>query len=616
MSDNESATAILDLLGSARLAIVLYDSNSEPVFSTCLAEKVLIHVNCSLDALLDRLMLDRPQEGLWYDLRETGTTSCYACHPAEEVIYELQVSRGLSGAGTPLVLIAEEATDEYWRERFRGFLDEQRERTPDGVAIADENQRVIYANPGMRRLIGLGPTDSLEGLRVEDAHEDGIGGLSVDEAFRLAREQGPYYTEAVIKSLRGSKLTTISQMLMAHRDPWQGGVFYSTTVRDISDLKQTQRELDDACRRLDTLLAERTRELSRASEQAEYSQEVWRSLVDNNRDLVLFTCRRGEIRFSNKGFIGHDSLELLDRNVIELLPEEDGRRIWHEYERLMQGEIDHFTTEGILEFRQRRWYCIFLVNRVQQRDGSHAATWLIADLSDEKRLREQVNAHEQMAATGRMAARVAHEINNPLAAINSSLELVRMDVTDRTDAVEYLTLMKSELNRVSEIVRQMYGLYRPAQGQPRCLSVPQLIRECLVLLRSDASARDVSMDVDAPQDIHAVVPEPSLRQVLYNTIINALDASPAGEKIAISVVREEAEAVVRIVDQGPGIDPEHARRIFEPFFTTKDTYSGQGLGLGLPVSASLVTEMGGSLQLKPAEQGGSVCELRLPGADC
>ena len=616
MSDNESSSPVLELLGAARLAVVLYDSNNEPLFFTRLAEKSLIHVNCSMHVLLDRLMLDRPQEALWCDLRETGTAACYACHPAEEVIYELKIVRASSDAPRSRVLIAEEATDQYWRERFRGFLDEQMECTPDGVAIADETQRVIYANPGMRRLIGIGPTDSIEDLRVEDAHEDGIGGLPVDEAFRLTREQGPYYTEAVIKSFQGGKLTTISQMLMAHRDPWQGGVFYSTAVRDISDLKLTQRELDEACRRLDNLLAERTRELSRASEQAEYSQEVWRSLVDNNFDLVLFTCRRGEIRFSNKGFIGRDSLELLDRNIFELLSEADERRIWHEYERLIEGGIAHFTTEGVLEFRHWRWYCIFLVNRVQQRDGSHAATWLIADLSDEQRLREQVDAHEQMAATGRMAARVAHEINNPLAAINSTLELVRMDVTDRPEALAYLNLMKGELTRVSDIVRQMYGLYRPAQGQPRCLSVSQVIRECQVLLRSDANSRDVSMDMDVRQDIHALVPEASLRQVLYNTLLNALDASPAGDTIAVSVVREAGEAVVRIVDRGPGIDPEHARRIFEPFFTTKDTYSGQGLGLGLSVSATLVAEMGGTLQLQSAPQGGSVCELRLPGADC
>ena len=616
MPDNESASTVLELLESARLAIVLYDSDGQPLFSTSFAEQLLIHVNCGLDILFDRLMLDRPQEGLRYDLRETGAAACYACHPSEEIIYELKIIRTSSGSRTSQLLIAEEATEQYWRERFRGFLDEQLERTPDGVAIADEAHRVLYANPGMRQLIGIGPTASLEGLCVDDAHEDGIGGLSVAEAFKLAREQGPYYTEAVVRSLGGDKLTTISQMLMAHRDPWQGGVFYSTAVRDISDLKQAQRDLDEACSRLDNLLAERTQELFRASEQAEYSQEVWRSLVDNNRDLVLFTCRRGEIRFANKGFIGRGSLELLDRNVIELLPKEDERRIGHEYERLIQGEITHFTTQGVLEFRHQRWYCIFLVNRVQQRDGSHAATWLIADLSDEQRLREQVDAHEQMAATGRMAARVAHEINNPLAAINSSLELVRMDVTDRPGALDYLNLMKGELNRVSDIVRQMYGLYRPDQGEPRCLSVPQVLRECLVLLQSDANSRRVEIVLDNDREVHASVPEAGLRQVLYNVIINALDASSAGDAVHIAVCREHDEAVVRVTDEGPGIDPEDARRIFEPFFTTKDTYSGKGLGLGLPVSASLVTDMNGTLQLKPCKVGGTQCELRLPGADC
>ena len=404
-------------------------------------------------------------------------------------------------------------------------------------------------------------------------------------------------------------------MLMAHRDPLDNSLLYSTIVRDVTEQRRLREELADARAQLEHLLEQRTRELVRSTEQAQYSQQLWRSLVDHNLDLVLFTNQHGEILFANQGFLHEGGVNLVGQNLFDVVVTEDRARVDRAYSALMRGADAHCSEEMTLGFAEdRKHYCFALVNRVQQLDGSHAATWVIADISAEREIRQQMALNEQMAATGRMAARVAHEINNPLAAIKSSMALVKMDISPDSEAAEYITLMESELERVSNIIRQMYGLYRPEQIPARCMPLDSIIRECCVLLQTDARAKGLELECDFRQPVSAVVAEAGLRQVLYNVILNAMDASPEHETVLITLDCDEHTARICVRDKGQGLDADVAKRLFEPFFTTKETYSGMGLGLGLPVSLSLIRDMGGDLALVPAEGGGTECRVTLPVA--
>jgi PAS domain S-box-containing protein len=374
--------------------------------------------------------------------------------------------------------------------------------------------------------------------------------------------------------------------------------------------------LISARRELEALLLERTEEWMKSSRQADYAQRVWRSLVDQNADLVLFTDEEGQILYSNRGFLPDSGLSLVGMTVFNLITEDKRRHIRNLFRQLIEQRSSHFSTET--EFSPTTEdirYCTLSVNHVSQKDGGHAATWTISDITSARQAREQLAISKQIAASGRIAARIAHEINNPLAAIKNSVALIRMDIPEEGEARQYLDLMEKELARVSHIIRQMYGLYRQQDEPASKVNLKSVCNEVVMLLRAQASSREVTLQVREESRCLANVAESSLRQVLYNVIINAIDASPNNSTVDICVSSENDHALIDVTDQGNGIDTEELQKLFEPFYTTKETYSGKGLGLGLPVSLSIIRSVGGQISLEPVAGRGTRCRISLPLAN-
>ena len=231
-----------------------------------------------------------------------------------------------------------------------------------------------------------------------------------------------------------------------------------------------------------------------------------------------------------------------------------------------------------------------------------------------RELERQRTESEKLAATGRMAARIAHEINNPLAGIKNSFLLIRDAVPDSHPHFGYVQRIENEINRISRIVRQMFDLYRPDQAAPRRFSVEQVIRDIVMLLEPTGRERRVALEVAADQAPAAVtLPEDLLRQVLYNIVINAIEASPAGGTIRIAASAGNGRLLIAVTDEGPGIPPDLRDRIFEPFFTTKDDVA-KSLGLGLSISKSIAEAMHGSLSFQTEDGGGTTFRIELPMA--
>jgi len=236
-----------------------------------------------------------------------------------------------------------------------------------------------------------------------------------------------------------------------------------------------------------------------------------------------------------------------------------------------------------------------------------------------KRLREleQHRAeNEKLAATGRMAARIAHEINNPLAGIKNSFRLIKKAVSVTHAHYKYTGLIEAEIERIANIVRLMFDLYRPDYEAVRNFPADFAIRDVVTLLKGSCLERRVTIDVEikTPQ-LTVALSENSLRQVLYNIIQNAVDASPPEETIRITAELEVDRLLIRVADRGNGIPEEIRPRIFEPFFTTKSGFSRSGLGLGLSVSKSLVEAMHGALGYETAIGAGTVFWVALPLAN-
>ena len=219
----------------------------------------------------------------------------------------------------------------------------------------------------------------------------------------------------------------------------------------------------------------------------------------------------------------------------------------------------------------------------------------------------------KLIATGRLAASIAHEINNPLQAIKNCLELIIDEVEageplDRT----LLDVAAGELERIRRIIQQMLDLYRPRQERMEPVDLNAAVEGVLALMRKQLESHNVTvethLDSAAPQVIGR---EDQLRQVFINLVLNAIEAMPQGGQITIKTNRQDGLIAVQVSDTGVGIAPENLTRIADPFFSTKP----KGVGLGLTICHEIIERHRGTLDVRSQVGRGSRFIIQLPAAD-
>ncbi len=255
--------------------------------------------------------------------------------------------------------------------------------------------------------------------------------------------------------------------------------------------------------------------------------------------------------------------------------------------------------------------------------GSVAIVSVLQDIGrlrelERRRLEQVLFDSEKLAATGRLAASIAHEINNPLEAVQNALYLLQTQVSTATSGREYLDIAARETQRMSRILRQMLGFYRQTEAMTTT-DVNALVEEAQGLVAKRLRERGVhvinQLDPSLPR-IQASADQ--LKQVLLNLVLNAADSMPNGGTITVStqagagvesdvVGREVVQIQVR--DTGDGIPDDVLAEIFEPFFSTKP---GRGTGLGLWVSQGIVQNHGGTMRVRSRVGHGTIFTITLP----
>jgi two-component system NtrC family sensor kinase len=235
--------------------------------------------------------------------------------------------------------------------------------------------------------------------------------------------------------------------------------------------------------------------------------------------------------------------------------------------------------------------------------------------------REQLIRTEKLASVGQLAAGVAHEIGNPLAAILGYVDILRADAAGKgelpaAEREDALARVKAETQRIHRIIRELLEFSRPSHEAPVATDPLRLVQSARALLAPQGRFREVHLVlVGESQGWPRVLVSPGrLSQVLVNLLLNAADAMDGKGTILVACQEEGQKVTLSVADEGPGIASENRRKIFDPFFTTKPV--GQGTGLGLPVSRSIVESFGGTLELAPSVAGqGAKFILTLPLAD-
>jgi two-component system NtrC family sensor kinase len=220
---------------------------------------------------------------------------------------------------------------------------------------------------------------------------------------------------------------------------------------------------------------------------------------------------------------------------------------------------------------------------------------------------------EKLASVGRLAAGVAHEVGNPLAAIQGLLDLAADTDLDEDTRLDFLRRSQRETERIHRILRDLLAFARgedPEVGQgPQHADLVRVIDDALALLRPQPALRRVEVRTElAPAEVRGGPAR--LTQIVLNLLLNAAEAIDGAGTIDVRLTRAEATATLEILDDGPGIDPEVLGSLFEPFVTTKPI--GEGTGLGLAVSRRLVEQLDGTLEGGNRPEGGARFVLVLP----
>lgn len=223
----------------------------------------------------------------------------------------------------------------------------------------------------------------------------------------------------------------------------------------------------------------------------------------------------------------------------------------------------------------------------------------------------QLRKSERLAAFGRLAAHVTHEVRNPLNSIRLNVELLEEDVADAApDSRRMLTSIVREVDRLTEITDQYLRLVRLPEPRLKQTDFAELVRDIARFLGPEMERANVSVQLSLAPLAPLAMDEDQIRQALLNLCRNAREAMPDGGELRIELKPHESGALLALRDQGSGIPEDEREKIFDLFYTTKQ----HGTGLGLPLTLEIVAAHGGRLECLPGPEGGTIFQLWLPAS--
>jgi signal transduction histidine kinase len=224
---------------------------------------------------------------------------------------------------------------------------------------------------------------------------------------------------------------------------------------------------------------------------------------------------------------------------------------------------------------------------------------------------QQLIQSERMAAVGKVAARVAHEVNNPLAIIKTAVRIIRNQSPPASPMTGSLQMIEEEISRIARIIQELLEFSRPTTPAQELVQINAVIQGLKPLLEQDFREKHIALKIILQPDLPLVlISSDQLKQVILNMVRNAEDAMPQGGELVIRTAQQGRFVELNIADTGCGIPAEHREHIFDPFFTTKRR--GRGVGLGLSVSFGIVAAARGRIEVESEVGKGSTLRVSLP----
>ncbi len=325
---------------------------------------------------------------------------------------------------------------------------------------------------------------------------------------------------------------------------------------------------------------------------------------------LIATDSHGNIRLCNQTaekIIGLQEKKIVGLPPSQVLPE-DLATVFErgdDHSHLPEQKEIYLTSDK----QQTRFLLLAGMSVVDNKERLAGNMLLIQDLSHIKKLEEEVRRNEKMAALGKMAAGVAHELRNPLSSIKGLAVLLKSKFQAQSFEHKNAEILVQEVERLNRSIGELLDYARPYKLEKSAINLVEVLQKAMTLISMDADATQVLMSKEI-KERHIIVngDQDKLNQVFLNLLLNSIQAMPKGGKLTVTAKKESFKAVCQIKDTGCGLEQEYTSRVFDPYFTTKS----DGTGLGLAMSAKIIDEHGGTIEFISTENVGTVVTVTLP----
>jgi PAS domain S-box-containing protein len=479
-------------------------------------------------------------------------------------------------------------------EKFRNLF----ERVRHGLFISTREGRFLDCNQALLEMAGY--EDKEEFLKIDIAKDFYVNPEDRRTFQKLIEKQGFVKDlEVEFKKKSGERITVL---LTAHTERDEKGniIGYEGLNIDISDRKRMERELREA-------------------------NEFLMNLIEDSVDGIIVTDMKGNILIFNGGaenILGYKAEEVVGRmNIRSIYEPGIAKEVMEKLRSPDYGGVGKLASFPIIH-RRKDGELIegdLSASFIYDENGKEVASiGIFKDLRERLKMerelqktREALLQSEKLAAMGRLTSQIAHELNNPIYGIMNTLELLKTEIPPESKRRRILELSLSEIQRLSEMLRNMLSFSKPEEEARRPVRINDLLEGILLMMEKQMKETNIKVETRFSREIPEVMASTNqMRQVMLNILKNAKEAMPRGGTLTVRTTGDDRNVMIHIQDTGMGIPEEIRDKIFEAFFTTKSKV--KGVGLGLSVCYGIVKDHGGEIRVESEVEKGTTFVITLP----